>query len=395
MISRRDIKLYKKGLASHAVSWPKDRKKRNYCFEFRKELAEFFCNKDIFLLGKGRQSLHLIFDSVSFPPGSEIIIPNYYLKSLVPLIEAKGLIPAFCDIDQKNLSCDPEDILFKINQNTAFVIICHTFGLCGNIKEIIERIKNKKKDVLIIEDCAHAFGAEYENQKLGTFGDFSFFSFNYIKTLTTLEGGALLVNNKVFMGKIKESYCLYSFPGKKQTFKKILFYYLLLITFNSPFLYLLKWALRKKKLKRIIKNWYHSDRKNKGKEKLSPFLAYIGYHQLKLFEEKQKELSRVLQWYKEYLKVSVWQKRPLGYNSRHSNYCLILLSEKESSEAEKRLSKKNIDVGIKDEILDLCGEAKDLKNSKKVFEESLQAPLYHSLSENELKKISLEINKII
>ena len=395
MIPRRNIKLYEKGLAPYAVSWFKDRKKNDYFLAFKKELARFFANENVFLLGKGRQALHLIFDSVSAPLGKEILIPNYYLKSLIPLIESKGLIPVFYDIDQKNLSCDPEGLISKINQNTEFVLICHTFGFCCDIKKLIEKIKEKKKDVLIIEDCAHAFGSEYKNQKLGTFSDFSFFSFNYIKTLTTLEGGALLVNNGIFMEKIKENYDFYKFPGKKQTLKKIFFYYLLLVAFSSPFLYLLKWALRKKKLRRAIKNWYHSCRENKAKERLSPFLAYMGYHQLKLFEEKQKKLSCILQWYKKYLKPNVWQKQPLGHNSKHSNYCFVLLSEKESSKTEKKLSKKNVDVGIKDEILDLCSGAQDLKNSKKVFEESLQIPFYCSLSENEVKKISQEINKII
>lgn len=395
MIPRRNIKLYEKGLASYAISWLKDRRKTNYFLEFKKELARFFSNENVFLLGKGRQALHLIFDSVPVPPGKEIIIPNYYLKSLVPLIKSKGLIPVFCDIDEKIPSCGPENLLSKINQNTAFILICHTFGFCNDIKKIVEKSKEKKKDVLIIEDCAHAFGSEYKNRKLGTFGDFSFFSFNYIKTLTTLEGGALFVNNGAFTEKIKKNYDSYKFPGKRQTFKKIFFYYFFLIAFDSPLLYLLKSALRKRRLRNVIKNWYHSCRENKTREGLSPFLAYIGYHQLRLFGEKQKKLSLLLRWYKKYLKAELWQNQPLGQNSKNSNYCLILFSEKKSSEIEKKLSKKNVDVGIKDEILDLCGEPENLQNSKKVFESSLQIPFYHLLSENRVKKISQEINKTI
>jgi len=322
-------------------------------------------------------------------------VPNYYLESLIPLIKSKGLIPVFCDIDKKTLSGSLDDILPKINERTAFVVLCHTFGICQNMEGFIKMIKEKSGSILIIEDCAHAFGSEYRGQKLGTFGDFSFFSFNYIKTLTTLEGGTLIVNNNTFIDKINKAYNSYQFPRIRETFKKIAFYYFFLLLFNTPLLYALKYALRKRGLRKTIKGKYHSLSENEKKQRLSPFLAFLGYRQLQLFEKKQKKISSLLEEYKKHLKKSVWKRTFIGENSKYSNYYFAILAERSSEEMEKELAKNKIDVGIKDEIMGLCENNNKLKNSKEVFEKTLQLPLYYSLSPATIEKIAKTLNRII
>ena len=395
MIPRRDIKLYKKSLAYYMILWLKDSRKKDYILKFRERLKKYFTNKDVFLLGGGRQALHLIFDSVDFEKGSEIIIPNYYLETLIPLIKSKGLVPVFYDINRENLSLNLQDVFSGISKDTKFIILCHMFGLCHNVEKFIRKIKEKKKDIMIIEDCAHAFGSEYNNRKLGTFGDFSFFSFNYIKTLTTLEGGALIINNKNYLANMIKNYTGYKFPGRAEVLKTVIFYYFLLILFKTPLLHILKYSLRRQKLREIIKKTYHSYKENHKKQKLSPFLAFLGYWQLQLFEEKQKKTCSILQEYKKYLRKDIWERSFNGNNSKYSNYCFAILADKDSETIEKILAERKIDVGIKDEIMGLCKNDDRLKNSKEIFEKTLQLPLYHGLSSQKIKKISQELNRII
>jgi len=395
MIPRRNMKLYDKDLARYIILWAKEHNKEDYYFRFREELKKYFENEDIFLLGGGRQALHLIFDSVDFVSGSEIIIPNYYLETLIPLIKSKGLVPVFCDINRENLSLVLQDTLSKINKDTKFVILCHMFGLCQNVEEFVKRVKEKKEDILIIEDCAHAFGSEYNDQKLGTFGDFSLFSFHAIKPLTTLEGGALVVNNKDYRNDIVENYAPYKFPGRVEIIRKIINYYLLLITFESPFLLFLKYALRRRKLRETIKRKYHSFKENHKGQKLSPFLSFLGYHQLRLFERKQKIIFFILEKYKKQLRPEVWNKRFTGHNSKWSYYYFAFLASSDSRNIEKNLASKGIDVGIKDEIMDLCERNENLKNSIDIFERIVQVPLYPTLSEKKIEKVACELNKLI
>ena len=395
MIPRRNIKLYKKGLFLYLILWLKERHKENYFLKFREELKKYFENEDIFLLGGGRQALHLIFDSVDFEKGSEIIIPNYYLKTLIPLIKSKGLVPVFCDINRENLSLDLQDTLSMINKDTKFIILCHMFGICQNAEEFIRRVKQKKEDILIIEDCAHAFGSEFNNRKLGALGDFSFFSFNYIKTITTLEGGSLIVNNKNYLADMIKNYKNYKFPARAEILKKVISYYLLIILFKTPFLHFLKYSLRKQKLREIIKKIYHSYKDNHKKQRLSPFLAFLGYRQLLLFEEKQTKIASLLEEYQRKLRPEIWNKRFVGYNSKCSNYYFTVLTDNDSKNIERQLSKRGVDIGINDEVMDLCKNDHRLKNSRAVFERIMQIPLYHALSEKKVEKIARALNKAI
>ncbi len=395
MIPRRDVRIYDKGLSKYLLLWIKDSDKKGYFFKFKENLKNYFSNENIFLVGGGRQSLHLIFDSMEFEKGDEIIVPNYYLKVLVPLISSKGLVPVFCDINKDDLSNNLESVLSKINEDTKFVILSHMFGLCQEIETFVEKVKEKKKDIVIIEDCAHAFGSEYNNKKLGTFGDFSFFSFNYIKNINTLEGGVLIVNNQKFINNITNNYNLYEFPGKLEIIKKIFYYYFLIIIIKTPFLIVLKCFLRNEKLKEIIKRKHSSLKKNHKKQKLSLFLSFLGYHQLNLFKQKQKKIESVLNNYKNKLNNNVWDKRFIGKNSKYSNYYLTILYSGDSRKAEKLLFKKGIDIGIKDEVMDLCKKNDDSKNSKDVFDRILQVPLYYTLKNKDIAKISKELNRII
>ncbi len=395
MIPRRNIKIYNKGLFVYIILWVKNNNKKDYFLKLERELKKYFLKENIFLVGGGRQTLHLIFDSIEFKKGSEIIIPNYYLKVLVPLIASKGLTPVFCDINKDDLSNNLENTLSKINEDTKFIILSHMFGLCQDIEFFIKKVKEKKQDIIIIEDCAHAFGSEYNNQKLGTFGDFSFFSFNYIKNINTLEGGGLIINNQKFTDSVISNYKTYEFPSNFEIIKKIFYYYFLIIVTKNPFLFFLKHSLRNEKMKKIIKNKHNSFKKNHKKQKLSCFSSFLGYSQLSLFQEKQKKIMSILNNYENELNSDIWNKRFIGKNSKNSNYYLTFFCKNDSREVEKILAGKGIDIGIKDEVMDLCEMNEDLNNSKNVFDKILQIPLYYTIKKKDVVKICKELNRII
>ncbi len=393
MIPRRDISLYN-NLAPIIVDWIKDKKKKVYPEKFRAGLQEYLSSENIFLLGGGRQSFHLIFDNVPYESGSEIIVPNYYLKVLIPIFKSKGLVPVFCDIDENNLSNDLEDVLEKISEDTRFIILSHMFGICGDVDDFIAKVKDKKEDILIIEDCAHSFGSEYENKSLGIFGDFALFSFNYIKTLKTLEGGALLVGKKEYLKKIEKDYSGYEEMKKRETLKKVFYYYFLLLVLKTPIIRLLKFFLKNKKIKKTIKKIHNSHKKNWKKEKLSPFLSFIGNTELKSFEERQQKIKNKLETYEVNLSKKLLDERPSGMNSEYSNYFLILKTDKDSKIISKKMFSEGVDIAIEDEIMDLCVEDKNFKKAESVYDSIIQLPLYCGLKNKEVKKIAEKINKI-
>jgi len=112
--------------------------------------------------------------------------------SLWPIYQA-GLVPKFIDVDLKNYSMSFEAIQKKITKKTKAIMIINVLGNCSEI----DKIKNfaKKKNLFLIEDNCESLGSSYKNKLLGTFGDFSTFSFYYSHQLTAGEGGMIVCKN--------------------------------------------------------------------------------------------------------------------------------------------------------------------------------------------------------
>lgn len=127
--------------------------------------------------------------------GGEVIVPtNSFVASSNAVIFAGGK-PVFVDIKKETLCLDPDDLKKKINPKTRGVIVVHLAGLIP--PEILE-IKKICKDnnLFLIEDAAHAHGAQFNDIKAGNLSDVGCFSFFPTKPMTTGEGGIITTNNK-------------------------------------------------------------------------------------------------------------------------------------------------------------------------------------------------------
>ena len=103
-------------------------------------------------------------------------------------------VPRFVDIDPDTYNMDPASLEANITPNTRTVIVTHLWGLPARIDEI--RKICKKHKLFLIEDCAHAVGAHWKGQHVGTFGDIGMFSFQEYKQLSTGDGAMLTLNSQ-------------------------------------------------------------------------------------------------------------------------------------------------------------------------------------------------------
>ena len=127
-------------------------------------------------------------------PGDEVLIPILcWPTSLWPLVQF-GLKPKFVDIDKTNLSISDSEIEKKITKKTKAIMIINALGNCCDLFKI-KKIA-KKNNLIIFEDNCESLGSKYKNKNLGTFGDFSTFSFFYSHQITSGEGGMVTCNNK-------------------------------------------------------------------------------------------------------------------------------------------------------------------------------------------------------
>jgi len=142
----------------------------------------------------GTTALHTALGAIGVCSGDEIIVPALTFISSASVILQQGATPIFADIDSNTFCLDIYDFERKITSKTKAVIVVHLYGNPANIKDIVHIAK--KHGVAVIEDCAQAHGATYNQKKVGTFGDVGCFSFYQTKNMTCGEGGMVITNKK-------------------------------------------------------------------------------------------------------------------------------------------------------------------------------------------------------
>ena len=161
-------------------------------WNLEKEFADFVGSKHALAVNTGTSALLTALWALKIGPGDEVIVPGYtFIASITSIIFARA-IPILGEID-KTLTLDPEDIKQKITPRTKAIMLVHMLGNPGHLDEI-SKIANEN-NLILIEDCAQAFGATYNGKSVGTFGKMGAFSLNVYKTITAGDGGMVVTDD--------------------------------------------------------------------------------------------------------------------------------------------------------------------------------------------------------
>jgi len=166
-------------------------------------LKNYFQQGEIFFFNSARSALTFLLKQLENKEKNEIITQAFSCLVVPNAIKFAGYKPIYVDIDE-TYNLEIGDLKRKINEKTKAIIIQNTFGIPAKIDEILEIVK--EKDIFIIENLTHSLGAKYKEKYLGNFGDFALLSFNRNKVISSIIGGALVVNNKNLIEKIKTDY---------------------------------------------------------------------------------------------------------------------------------------------------------------------------------------------
>lgn len=157
--------------------------------EFESRLASDFGMQNPVALNSGTAALHLCLELAGINEGDEVILPAQTFVATGLVIVQKKAVPVFADIDYETGNISVNSIKKKITAKTRAVIMVHWAGYPCDIDEINSLAK--KHNLVVIEDAAHALGATYKGNQLGSLSDYTCFSFQAIKHLTTGDGGAV------------------------------------------------------------------------------------------------------------------------------------------------------------------------------------------------------------
>ena len=170
--------------------------------EIKKQLFKEFGFKNILLTNSCTSALEICSLALDVKETDEVIVPSFSFITTASSFARKGCKIIFCDIEKKTLMPSIDDIRKCITKKTKVIIIVHYQGYSVDYLDELKKICKKKK-IFLIEDAAQALGSNFKNKPLGSFGDFSCFSFHETKNFHSGAGGMIVINNKKYLNKIK------------------------------------------------------------------------------------------------------------------------------------------------------------------------------------------------
>ncbi|AET70303.1 UDP-4-keto-6-deoxy-N-acetylglucosamine 4-aminotransferase [Desulfosporosinus orientis DSM 765] len=168
--------------------------------EFEKEFANYVGANYAVAIANGTAALHAACFAAGIKEGDEVITTPITFAASANSVLYCGGQPVFADIDLDTYNISPSEIRKRITSKTKAIIPVHFAGQPCEMDEI-SRIA-KEDNLIVIEDAAHAVGANYKGKRIGSLSDLTTFSFHPVKHITTGEGGMITTNSEQLYEKL-------------------------------------------------------------------------------------------------------------------------------------------------------------------------------------------------
>ena len=173
-----------------------------YTKKLENDFAKRFNNKYAISHTNGTATMHTALAALGINKKDEVIVPPLTMSSTALSVLHNQSVPIFADVDKKTFNISATSIAKCITPKTKAIITVSLYGLAPDYDEILKICK--KHSLFLIEDNAECFLGYYRNKVVGSFGDFSSFSFQASKHITCGEGGILLTNNEDLADKARQ-----------------------------------------------------------------------------------------------------------------------------------------------------------------------------------------------
>jgi len=169
--------------------------------EFERRFAEYIGCKHAIGLNSCTAGLHLALAALGVGPGDEVITTPITFAATVNVIFHLGAKPVFVDVEPGTLNISAEQLQSRVTEKTKAIVPVHLYGQPCDMDRIMQVARSRK--LYVVEDAAHAVGAEYDGKKIGSLGDLTAFSFYATKNITTGEGGMVTTERDDFAEMIR------------------------------------------------------------------------------------------------------------------------------------------------------------------------------------------------
>jgi len=161
--------------------------------ELEQAISKTFDCKYAQLVSSGTAALTTALSALGIGYGDEVIMPTFTFVASFEAVLSVGAIPVLVDVDE-TLTLNPDTVRKAITPKTKCVMPVHMCGAMADLDELLEICR--KYHLLLLEDACQSIGAKYKDKYVGTIGNAGTFSFDFVKTITCGEGGAVMTNDE-------------------------------------------------------------------------------------------------------------------------------------------------------------------------------------------------------
>lgn len=160
-------------------------------------MEEKFDARKVLLTTSGSAALDMAALLCNILPGDEVILPSFTFSSTANAFVLAGARLVFVDIRPDTMNIDERKIEAAITEKTKVICVVHYAGVACEMDKIMSIAH--QHNIMVVEDAAQAVMSTYKGRYLGTIGDFGCYSFHETKNYSMGEGGAILVNNPLYI----------------------------------------------------------------------------------------------------------------------------------------------------------------------------------------------------
>lgn len=323
--------------------------------EFERKMAEYVGARYAVAVANGTAALHAACFAARIKEGNEVITTPITFVASSNCILYCGAIPVFADIDPDTYNIAPEEIEKKITDRTKAIILVHYTGQPCEMDKILEIAR--KHNLVVIQDAAHALGADYRGKKIGGSGDMTTFSFHPVKHITTGEGGMIATNDE----KLYQRLVLFRSHG---------------ITRDESI---------------FLKNegaWYYEQLALGYNYRITDIQCALGISQLKRLDDFLAKRRHLAERYNEAFRNIQGIKIPYVKEGCNSSWHLYVIQVKKRKEVFDKLREAGIGVNVhyipiyKHPYYQQNGyQNVQCKNAEKLYQHIISLPLYPDLTD--------------
>lgn len=328
--------------------------------EFEEAFAGYVGAKYAVALSSGTAALHACCFAIDIQAGDEVITTPITFAASANCVLYCGGTPVFADVDMATYNISPEEIEKHITDKTKAIIPVHFTGQPCEMNQINDIAR--KHNLYVIEDAAHATGAEYHGQKIGSISDMTIFSFHPVKHMTTCEGGMVTTNNEELYKKIKafRAYCITKDPELLEDKE------------DGP--------------------WHYEMQGLGYNYRISDVMCALGISQLKKLDSFVKRRREIAKRYNEEMKNFNHIVLPYQAEECNSSWHLYTILIKDGNHREAYLKLKEAGIGVDVHYLPVYRHPYYRKhgyqdvicpNAEAIYEQILSIPIFYKLTDEE------------